>query len=617
MTDSNTFKPSLLYIDDDDTILETFQMALDSDFEVYCAHSGGEGFNILKEHPVDIILTDQYMPNMTGVEFLERVSREYPDIHCYMVSGYKDFDAVTDAINKGKIKGFFTKPYDMDALLDTLYQSKETLKIRSTTKEPVSPTESCTHTRKSKKNKKNITQLIKQCNDGIALLKAVLQKETIDRSQINYYLDHILQSAHNQLEKEFFQLSQQAQSGLKVKKDFIATINHEIRTPMNAILGLLHFLKKTISTPKQLEYIDKIRTSSNELLSIINDLLDFSKIKTGKLTVSTTSFDMIKIINNLTNIIRKKVHKKNIKIIFDIKKDMYIDLIGDPLRIGQILLNLINNAVKFTNEGTITIIIDMEKQTENDKIIDVKFIIKDTGIGIAAEDQKKIYEAFYQGDTSLTRKYGGLGLGLSITLDLIEQMNGSIDISSIPEKGSVFTVVLPLHLQENKQKRNISLFNTIAKGFNNKKSQEKNTRLNDPITSEVMGLEAVRGKKILLIDNNDINLHLIQDLLEMEGMEVTAVGSGEEALLLLSRDIAFDLVLLNLQMPVMNGFDTTMQIRRSLLNDETLPIIAMTDDIMHELIKALKETGMNDYLLKPIDPRELYNILIKWIKPNQ
>lgn len=375
-----------------------------------------------------------------------------------------------------------------------------------------------------------------------------------------------------------------AEESTKLKSNFLANMSHEIRTPINGIIGMTYLVKQTELDDRQLNYLYQIETASNNLLNIINDILDFSKIEAGKLNIIKISFDMNDIIDNIKSLLELKAIEKGLK--FNIfYSDSNSNFYGDPLRIEQILINLINNAIKFTNKGSVTLSI---LYLNNDR---VKFSVKDTGIGITAEQQSNLFQSFIQADGSTTRKYGGTGLGLSISKQLVELMNGTIHLESEIDKGSefIFEIELP-RLDE----------------VNIKKSSD-NSALNN-LEKEMLTL---KGSNILLVEDNETNSLLILSLLEASGMKIDSAMNGKIAVEKYKQNQEkYELILMDIQMPVMDGYEATKQIREI---DKNIPIIAITANAMEKDRQRSKSVGMDEHISKPIDIKKLYTILLKYI----
>ena len=531
-----------------------------------------------------------------------------------------------------------------------------------------------------------------------------------------------------QTDRELKIARDQADAASKAKSDFLANMSHEIRTPMNAIMGLSDLCLRTELTLKQQDYLNKIHSSSESLLGIINDILDFSKVEAGKLEIESIPFEIDAVLENLATVANVKTQEKGLELLFMRHPEVPDILVGDPLRLGQILLNLTNNAVKFTEKGEITVAIGLQERKDDHVLVEVS--VRDTGIGMTEEQMGKLFKSFSQADTSTTRKYGGTGLGLAISKRLVQLMGGDIWVESEPGKGSKFVFTLKLGVGEGAKEKQFDIvpdlrgmraivvddnptareiISTYLESFSFKVEEAANAadlfklmkRARKPFDLIVMDwlmpgingteaaekvkteikpkrsphiiivsafgvgdmadkpgaehvdkfltkpvspshlfdaimhafgyeqmktarrkgsssrghdpdlLEPIQGAEILVVEDNELNQQVAREILEQAKFHVEIANHGQEAIdkLALKR---FDCVLMDVQMPVMDGFTATSVLRED-SEFEDLPILAMTANATVEDRQRCLEAGMNDHIAKPISPALLFETLLKWV----
>ena len=569
-------------------------------------------------------------------------------------------------------------------------------------------------------------------------LKMSFQEREIATQALHDQVDELAKARRAMLNimEDLEEARKEAESATKSKSDFLANMSHEIRTPMNAVIGMAHLALQTDLTPKQADYVKKIQRSAHSLLGIINDILDFSKIEAGKMQMESVDFSLDEVLDNVSTVVGVKVHEKELEFLMDTPHDVPMALVGDPLRLGQVLINLCNNAVKFTPEGEI--VVSTSAVEKEDESVTLQFCVRDTGVGLSEEQKGKLFQAFSQADTSTTRKYGGTGLGLTISKRLVNMMGGEIWVESEPGKGSefIFTAkfglarkvarrrLVPsvdlrgmrvLVVDDNASSREIlqTLLESmsfevtvaasaeegiaelekdakdrpyklvvmdwkmpgmdgikasdvikrhpslpqkpkiiIATAYGREEVMQRSEKVGvdgfllKPVGQSVLfdaimvafgkealegeavarvrgsdeeGLQKIRGARVLLAEDNEINQQVAKEILEQAGLVVRIANNGQEALDLVRANI-FDAVLMDVQMPVMDGYTATREIRKwegGMRKEGTssIPIIAMTAHAMSGDHEKSIAAGMNDHITKPIDPEKLLGTLARWIGP--
>jgi len=377
---------------------------------------------------------------------------------------------------------------------------------------------------------------------------------------------------------------QQSQITIASKQQFLANMSHEIRTPMTAIIGFSKVVLKTDLSEKQRQYISAIKTSSDALLVLINDILDLAKVDSGKMTFEQAAFEMETDISAMLQLFDLKVQEKNLKLIKEYDTKIPKILIGDSVRLNQIILNLVSNAVKFTSKGKITLSVRLVETFEQK--VTIEFVVTDTGIGLAENMISTIFESFQQATSSTARQYGGTGLGLAIVKQLVERQGGTINVKSKINEGSTFSFVLSFQKSNGKIKSE-SLIPKINPG--------------------------IKKIKILAVEDIALNQMLLKIILDDFGFQRDFAENGKEAIEKLQAN-SYDIILMDIQMPVMDGLEATEYIRNKM--NSKIPIIALTADVTMEDLEKCKAIGMNDHVSKPIDEKILYNKIVALVLKN-
>jgi signal transduction histidine kinase/AraC-like DNA-binding protein len=553
--DSKKILLPILYVDDEEDNLTVFNSTFRRDYEVHLASSGEEGIEIMKKHKIHLVITDQRMPGMTGIQFLEKIIPDYPDCIRMILTGFSDIEAIIQAINTGRVYRYITKPWNKQELKINIDKGLETYNLRE-------------------QNRKLIDDL-KEANQ-------TLEQKVTERT--------------NELEKKNLQISEMDQ----MKTRFFANISHEFRTPLTLILGPLEdMLTSKELTEKNRITMERMHRSASRLLALINQLLDLSKIDSGSMKLELIRSDLYRFLRIIINSFTPLAERKNIKLNFQIPTDEFLTFY-DQDKIEKIIYNLLSNAFKFTPEGGT---IDGSIKIVQDKHPTViKIYVKDSGPGIPAEITEKIFDRFYQLEGTVRKDVSGTGIGLSLTKELVQLQHGDIFLSSKPGKGTEFTVTIPIgfeHLQ--KGEYIITECSDINESF---------VTIHAVLPSFFPGHEdhlidvvEVSDKPQLLVveDSADIRAHIIENL--RDRFLLWEAGDGKEGLQK-AIEMVPDLIITDLIMPEMDGLEMCEKLKTDQRTSH-IPVIMLTAKASAESRIHGFETGADDYITKPFNIQEL------------
>ena len=533
-------------------------------FEIDSAFQGQEGLELIRRslqegRPYAMAFVDVRMPpGWDGIETIAHIWKDYADLQVVVCTAYSDYswEDMVSKLGQSDRLVILKKPFDNVEVLQLANALTEKWRLYQEAKCKLEDLERMVRER---------TVALQMANTDLAAANQCL----LDESQ------------------RARQLATAALVATKAKSEFLATMSHEIRTPMNGIIGMTDLLLDTELTEEQRDHAQTVKQSADALLGILNDILDFSKIEAGKISLERIDFDVRRTMDSIVSLLGDRARHKGLELAHSVAPEVPALLRGDPHRLRQVLLNLIGNALKFTEHGGVSIALTGE--SESPTSFSLHCAIRDTGIGLSAEAQQKLFEPFSQADASMTRRFGGTGLGLAICRKLIELMGGKIGVTSVEGKGSTFWFSVPLEQMA---------------------TPESMHRPSAPVAPGRSGLVCNGNFRVLLVEDNRVNQKLALVQLSKLGCEVEAVGNGAEALTLRERG-GFDLIFMDCHMPEMDGFEATRRIRAE-EKAKSLPpvrIIAMTANAMQGDREECLQSGMDDYISKPVDAQALKALL--------
>jgi signal transduction histidine kinase len=582
---------SILYIDDEVENLRGFQFLFKRYYQIHVAKTAEEGLEFLKNNSIKLILADQRMPGMTGVDFFEIAAGLYPDVIRIILTGYSDIEAIIKAINKGKIFKYVTKPWDKDELKLIIDNALWSYNISAENRNLIE---------NLKEANQNLEQKVKERTDEILKQKKEIE---VQRDLAKHQRDQIA-IQNEELEKhrthleflvqertiDLIAAKEKAEQSDKLKSAFLANFSHEIRTPMNAIMGFSYLLKQEGRTDiEKNEFVDIIISSSQYLLNLINEIIDISRIEAGELTLDIKPTNLCQLVKDIITQYeeqKKLMNKTHIKLLISSElKNRSLSVETDPMKLHQILMNLLENALKFTEEGFIEFGFSI-KQYEGKNFVVV--YVQDSGIGINEDAKSFIFERFRKVENAGADKlYRGAGLGLAISKRLVELLGGKIWVDSELNKGSVFYFTLPFNKDES------SIEYITEKDADDTRTDSYNWT----------------NKIILVAEDEPTNFKYIANVLSPTSIRLLWAKNGLETCEYLKKRGDIDLVLMDIRMPIMDGYEATKKIKA--INGK-IPIIAQTAYALDYEKEEILKAGCDDYIAKPYSDSELLKMINRY-----
>jgi signal transduction histidine kinase len=533
---------SVLVVDDDAALQNTLCDILDmTGIDATGVGSASEATQWCEVHTPDLVVLDQRLPDASGLQLAALLKASSPLLPVVLLTGYVSTDTAIAAV--GLVDDYLIKPVPPDELIKVVQTRLEQHRLRVANQ-----------------------QLVAKLRETNNTLERTVQERT----------------------RELKAARDQAMEASRLKSQFLANMSHEIRTPMNGVLGAGNLLAATDLTDEQRAYVDILSSSGQALLTIINDVLDLSKIEAGRLELEPSTFTLLDPFTEVVNLLAPQASAKNIRLSLNADADLPLSVVGDAGRLRQVVTNLVGNAVKFTNVGHVLVDVSAESRSSGDMVL--RCAVSDSGIGIAEQDIARLFTEFSQLDTSNARRFGGTGLGLAICDRLVRLMNGEIGCTPNPGGGSTFWFTAPFAVPL---------------------PDDPGLNVAVASTAPPKGMAPTGAPAILIVEDNETNALILTHMLELLGYRSHTVSNGADALEAAARE-TYSTILMDCQMPVMDGFTTTRRLRSRFAGDPRIPIVAITATATTEDQERCLAAGMDDYLPKPIIMDRLGAVLTRW-----
>ncbi|MCG8699451.1 MAG: response regulator, partial [Bacteroidales bacterium] len=557
-------KDHILYIDDEKENLTGFKYAFKKYFQIHLASSADEGLELLKSNPIKVLITDQRMPKTTGVELLEKVAIEFPNIYRIIITAYTDVQDIIAAINKGKIFQFIRKPWDKEEVKIIIDNAIKLFNLESENQKLVSNLQQTNQELET--YNQNLEQKVKERTSEISELAKILELKNKELEKHRYHLEDIVLQRTRELETA----KEKAEESDRLKTSFLANVSHEIRTPMNAIIGFSELLLlEEYNNEEKKEFKENIILNTESLLRLIDDIIDISRIEANQLKITYQQHNLVQIFNELLVVFNKHKDlycKNNLELVCETPYPDDFNVITDKVRLIQILSNLLSNAIKFTESGKISFGFQIKHNPTNGSLI--QCYVKDTGIGISKNAQDYIFDRFRKADVETPKLFRGAGLGLFICRSLVEKLDGKIWVESEINKGSKFIFEIPFDPIKN---------------------------IDDIIKESTDGLNhiSLNGKTIIVAEDEDSSYLLIEKIMKENKVNLVRARNGQETIDLFKSMDNVDLILMDMQMPIMNGYQAITEIKKQ---NEEVPIIAQTAYALVDQKDKILDSGCDDFI---------------------